>query len=226
MRIHKTGHDIADIVAEAFIAGNYKGDADLVYGILRHNVFKESDNWLEVDKGYFNPGHYDGYYRISYKGTQAKWHEDIPKQDIDFKPKDWIYNPDGYILICPPTEAVIKFFDLKTVYEVYPNAKIRRKDDTSPIEWDKISAVETFNSSIGWQALQRGIPCVSDSEHSIVGSYYKHELDKLNLDYTFENVTKIDRKPLFKAMKAHQFTLKEISEGKAQCLIKHYLKKS
>lgn len=234
LSIHKTGHDIADTVANAFIAGDYKGNADLVYGILRHNVFKESDNWFEVDKGYFNPRHYDGYYRISYKGTQAKWHDDIPQQDIDFELEKWTTS-NGYDVIIPPTSHVANFFGINGELWLQETKAMMRKLDKvcvleisskndSPFTWSpNIRRVITFNSSIGWQALQRGIPCVSDSEHSIVGSYYKHELDKLNLDYTFENVTKINREPLFKAIRAHQFTLKEIAEGKAWNLIKHYL---
>ncbi len=234
-RVHKTGHFIADTVADAFIVGNYEGDADLVYGILRHNFFTSSKNWFEVDRGYFNPGHFDGYYRISYKGTQAKWHEGIPQADIDFELEDW-RDKSGYVLVCPPSDYVKQFFDIgweidkqlmqcwEIVAGLHPY-RVRRKDDASYIEWNKIRGVITFNSSIGWQALQRGIPCISDTEHSIVGSYYKHELDKLGLEYNFENVKLIPREPLFQAMKAHQFTLNEIRKGKAWNLIQYYISK-
>lgn len=225
MRIHKTGHEIADTVADAF--NGYEGDADLVYGILRHNVFQSSNSWFNVDRGYFNPGHFDGYYRISYKGTQAKWHDDIPKADVDIELEDW-NEVDGVILVCPPTPEVANFFGItfSTFFRPIPEHKVRYKGDNNPIDWGNIKGVVTFNSSIGWQALQRGIPCISDTEHSIVGSYYKHELGKKGLDYTFDNVKLVDREPLFKAMQAHQFTLKEIREGKAWGLLKHYLNRA
>lgn len=230
LKIWKTGHQIADTVAEAFARGNYKFDADLVYGILRHNVFDTAEHWLEVDNGYFNPGHFGGNYRISYKGTQAKWHEGIPQKDIGFeleawKPRVHWTGKEKKVLICPPTNEVKKFFDLKEWQVDCTDliVEIREKGAATAIDWENIGGVITFNSSVGWEALRRGIPCISDTEHSIVGSYYKHELGKLNLDYTFENVLKISREPLFKGMRAHQFTLAEIEQGRAWELIKHYI---
>lgn len=234
MRIWGTGHPIADAVAQAFSKADYAGDADLVYGILRHNKFESSTNWFEVDRGYFNPGHFDGYYRISYKGTQAKWHEDIPKQDIEFKLEDWKRN-EGYVLVCPPSDVVCEFFDIPTFSEhgltgykwMSRNLsnfyfRVRSKGDLEPIDWPSIKGVITFNSSIGWQALQRGIPVYSDPDHSIIGSYYKAKLQN-PIDFLSDEYRAIDRKPLYQAMRAHQFTLKEISEGKAWPILQHYL---
>lgn len=274
--IWKTGHQIADTVADAF--GSYgeidyinnadkliMGDArnraykasevpqvlaelfnqygtNLCYGILRgaSTVFT-SNSWFNIDRGYFNPGHFDGYYRISYKGTQAKWHDDIPQADIDFELEPW-RNKDGYILICPPSEPVIDFFGLKrraglleTEWEIEATRLVmqmglpairRAKTASNEIDWNNVKGVITFNSSIGWQALQRGIPCISDKEHSIVGSYYTEMLCKKGLDYNLDNVMKAERESLFRAMQAHQFTLAEIREGKAWSLLNHYLKKS
>ncbi len=247
--VWKTGHHIADTVAEAFrhkcsivsdaILNDYlargvildKHEVNLVYGILRgaDRVIKEARHSFNIDNGYFNPGHFDGYYRISYRGTQAKWHENIPKQDIEFELEDW-KPATKYILICPPTEPVKQFFGIDWIPQVKDAStgyvyQWRDKNTASlvPIDWDKVGGVITFNSSVGWEALRRGIPCISDTTHSIVGSYYKHELDKLNLDYTFDNVLKVDRRPLFEAMRAHQFTLAEIREGRAWQLLKHYL---
>lgn len=243
LAIWRTGHQIADTVGSHFINDSTHevfwptigdstfdtmkrvNDAHIAYGILRgtSDIFSNVENWFNIDRGYFNPGHFNGYYRISYKGTQAKWHNGIPQSDEFVVLEDWKNNDNGHILNCPPTNEVMRFFGLDGWW--YPKGKIRIKGDTSPIEWSSIRGVRTFNSSVGWQALQRGIPCISDTEHSIVGSYYKHELDKLGLDYNFENVMKIPREPLFRAMKAHQFTLKEIREGQAWTLINHYLQK-
>lgn len=235
MRVHQTGHPIADSVASAFQMANYPGDADLVYGILRHNVFNQTGNWFEVDRGYFNPGHFDGYYRISYKGTQSKWHQNIPKQDIEFELEAWKNNKLGYYLCIPPSQYVVDFFGLPKIndwvfqtayplYDLYPNLHIRvkHKDENWPIDWENVKGVITFNSSIGWQALQRGIPVYSDPDHSIIGSYYKAKMQN-PIDFLSDEYKQIDRKPLFEAMRAHQFTLKEISEGKAKWIIKHYL---
>lgn len=231
LRVHKTGHQIADTVADAFIAGNYEGDADLVYGILRHDVFSKSDRWFNIDRGYFGANHFDGTYRISYKGTQAKWHEDIPKQDIDFKLYGWESSMGKIVLICPPSDAVCEFFSINKNEWIQwainrtqdKRFEIRYKENQESVNWQLTAGVITFNSSIGSQALQRGIPVYSDPDHSIIGSYYKAKL-KNPIDFLSDEYRAIDREPLFKSMRAHQFTLKEISEGKAWPLLKHYLR--
>src|ERR1051326_2634673 len=90
--VWRTGHEIADRVAESLVKGlngisldcRYYNmpslpdgyDANIAYGILRDTgeVFKASEEdgkpWFNVDRGYFKPSHYDGYYRISCRGTQ------------------------------------------------------------------------------------------------------------------------------------------------------------
>lgn len=246
LAIWKTGHQIADTVADNFYSYNrYTNlfgintqnrteirdyvDVNIGYGILRgmdtifHQSNKSNKHWFNIDRGYFNPGHFDGYYRISYKGTQCKYDAQLQK-DIDFTLEPW--QSGHIILIAPPTDAVAEFYnvdkskwleDAKTQYSPYI---IKYKDDGQIIPWDDLKGVVTFNSSIGWQALQKGIPCISDSQHSIVGSYYSQNL----IDYNLENVKTIDRLKLFKCMRAHQFTLAEIRRGDAWTLIEHYLK--
>lgn len=270
LAVWKTGHPIADTVADAFssygdidfidnadkiITGNARNisypasevprviaelynqyGTNICYGILRgaSNVFA-ANSWFNVDRGYFNPNHFDGYYRISYKGTQAKWHHGIPQKDIEFRLEDWRSGELGSILIVPPTQHVIDFFGLphqndwiaqesnKIFNAGYRgNMWVKHKDDNRKIDWNYVKGVITFNSSIGWQALQRGIPVISDPEHSIIGSFYKHHL-KNNIDFLSDEYKAVDRLPLFKAMQGHQFTLKEISEGKAWPILNHYL---
>lgn len=230
MRIHKTGHVIADTIADAFIDGGYKFDADLVYGILRHNVFLESAHWFCVDRGYFNPSHYDGYYRISYKGTQGRYDPEFPITKA-FKGKLGTKRVllNGNVLVCPPTDAVCTFFGVNgkewkndwkdALLSLDKTVTIRNKSDKSDIDFDRYESVVTFNSSVGWQALQHGIPCISDISHSLVGSYYgggSYE-EKANKFYS------TSRQPLFDFMASQQFTLEEIRNGDACSLIKHYL---
>lgn len=245
--IWKTGHSIADTVADALKegfdgkvqsvseihSGRFDGEAiNIAYGILRGTeaVFKQSRHWFNVDRGYFNPSHFDGYYRISYKGTQARWHEGIPRKPIDIKLEPWReYNSKKPILICPPSDYVRQFFGvpddwvLRAISSLPSGSDIaiRNKGVIDPINWDNYGAVVTFNSSVGWQALQRGIPVLSDPEHSIVGSFYKSHP---TLQSLIEKLPKMqdNRVQLFEAMAAHQFTLAEIRAGKAWELIKHY----
>lgn len=243
--IWRTEHEISVAVAKACHEGfggnsQHAGawddgliklyDAHIGYGILRGmgDVMKacEAANKLffHLDRGYLNPGHYDGYYRISYHGTQARWHEGIPRKLVDIKlepiRKD---DPSKPILVCPPTEYVSDFFGLDWWVEAGSDDKHvwRQKGDPSPIDWDRYRAVITFNSSVGWKALQMGIPVLSDVNHSLIGSFYK--TDNLNLLLENFHAHEDNRLQVFEAMAAHQFTLSEIKQGKAWPLIKHYL---
>lgn len=255
--VWKTGHIIADTVADALAEGFYneskirftkeflgrmpRDQTQIGYGILRGNnrIFCQAEisgnPWFNVDRGYFNPGHFDGYYRISHKGTQAKYDPafDAPECDIELDPicKDDKSKP---VLFCPPTEAVAQFFLSDCTYggifsldkwclENVPLGGFikREKGDKNPIDWDSIRAVITFNSSVGWQAIQRGIPCMSDPLHSVVGSYYNTK----SIDELIEMFNTKPRKPLFNFMRAHQFTLDEIRQGNANWLINYYLSK-
>lgn len=239
--VWKTGHEIADTVAQALAEGIPNAEikdtrfnasdtkefgAHIAYGILRGtaDIFKANQCYIHVDRGYFHPGHYDGYYRISYKGTQAKYDAAflISKEyDGQLEPKRR-YDRSKPVLVCPPTLAVDTFFELGAWIDWLPDNRIMRdKGDTKPIPWDDISAVITFNSSVGWEALRRGIPCLSDPTHSVVGSYYNTK----SIDECIELFHSRSRKPLFDLMASHQFTLAEIRKGVACPLIQHYLKK-
>ena len=214
-------------------------DAHIGYGILRNldKIFHDCERlgipYFNIDRGYFSPGHYEGCYRISYRGTQARWHEGIPRKPIDIKLEPWrVWDESKPILVCPPTRAVCEFFGQRSwrgwdgLY-LPDNIIVRSKGDRSPIEWDKISAVITFNSSVGWQALQRGIPVLSDPVHSIVGSHYAH-YGITDMQSLTEKLVKMPdtRMELFEVMAAHQFLLEDIRQGKAWSLISHYLESS
>ena len=239
--VYDTGHEIADTVAQSLLGGLPDSllieaktplpfaDAHIAYGILRGTaeIFKLAEHWLNVDRGYFNPGHFDGYYRISYKGTQAKYDPafSIAKEfEGEF---DSIRTDGKYIMICPPTQYVCDFFNidlqdwLRKAQSKVVDGWVRWKDDKFEIPWDKLKAVITFNSSVGWEAIRRGIPCLSNTQHSVVGSYYNTNF----LDEVIEMFNTMPRKPLFDFMRSHQFTLKEIEQGQACQLINHYLSK-
>lgn len=255
--VWKTGHPIADTVADALAEGlhgdiwptdsikstafgslMHKYDAHIGYGILRGNteIFHECQRqglpYFEVDRGYVNPSHYEGTYRISCRGTQAIWHEGVPRKPWAGKLEPWRTDGD-YVLICPPTEAVCKFFGFPGIRWIEQAVlkcrltkdayKIRYKENTTPIEDDlaKAKAVLTFNSSVGWKALQMGIPVFSDPAHSIIGSFFKQKLLTQKLQDLPDN-----RIEIFESMMAHQFTLEEIKRGEAWSLINHYLSKS
>lgn len=230
--ILSTEHSIADTVARYLVTGfgqYVPSDIAIGYGILRgmDKSLRRHEHWFNVDNGYFNPGHFNGYYRISYKGTQAKYDPDYPAPDfdIDLKP---IKTDGEYILICPPTEHVCQFFDIdynewmqEAFRKVYKSDyRIRTKDCKISLEQhlSKAKCVLTFNSSVGWEALINGIPCLSDTQHSVVGSYYNTK----SIDECIKLFNTVPRKPLLNFMRAHQFKLDEIARGDAWELIKHY----
>lgn len=207
-------------------------DVHVGYGILRSmdKVYNLCDKlnkpWFNIDKGYLLPGHYSGYYRISLQGTQHTQggdyadYERLGRLGISFR--HWRGLVHEYpVLVCPPTDYVCEW--LPDAKEWLGNAVrhlkskkrefvIRWKDKTSKetLEHDIKSSnyVMTFNSSVGWEALRLGVPCVSDVKHSLVGSHFGHiSLDKLS------HAQDIGRYKLFATMCNLQLTLQEIKSG-------------
>jgi hypothetical protein len=232
--IKEFGYDICDYFCNAFdFAGRINLDADvhIGYGILRGmaEIYNKADNWFEIDNGYWGAGHFSGNYRISFKSTQSQYSDDL-QQPHGLILGPWKTTGDT-ILIVPPSDYVREFFNVTGIDWYRSNFNpylhkcvVRTKDAKELINWEKIKGVITFNSTVGVEALRRGIPVISDIEHSMIGSYYKQKLIDKGLDYTFENVMTISREPLFNCMQTHQFTLEDIREGKAWKLLNYYLR--
>lgn len=232
MNVWVTGHEICDTVGRSLAIGlgkqvkhvsEYRGEDDnIAYGILRGtaDIFRSSRRWLVADNGYFNPGHYAGYYRISYRGTQPRFVAGIEADHpLRLKP----FRNGGRIMICPPTSAVCQFFDIDPVKWLQDAVKkcdgpyfIKNKDGRA-LDFIDVGKVITFNSSVGWTALAEGIAVDSDPLHSVVGSYYATK----SID-TYEQFIDIDREPLFRFMRANQWTLREIERGDVWETINRY----
>lgn len=252
--VWRTSHEIADTVASSITHGLDESgieyitaptsllndsvieahDLHIGYGILRgmDKVFDAcgaaGKPWIHLDKGYWKPGHYDGYYRISLRGTQQTFgldkltpdYERLEKLGISILPPK---KTGGVTLVCPPTEPVYSFFNedrfkwsnagLRWMDETY---RVREKWATSPIDWDECRKIITFNSSVGWEALRQGIPVISDPQHSIVGAYQKLVDGPLYLDIEA-------RRRLFALMASLQLTLEEIRSGLLWPLIQQLL---
>lgn len=252
--VWKTGHEIADTVADALLKefgdgmglgrlakakgllfGDHIGGEDRVamgYGILRGTaeLFRKSKHWFNIDRGYWGARHFDGNYRISYRGTQFKWHEGIPRKPVDVNLEPWRFDGE-YILICFPSQHVIDFFKLGSAwlngipitaeFLNYMPYRARMKDSVVPLEQDLAGAkaVITFNSTVGIEALKRGIPVLSDVNHSAIGSFY----GCTDLSTLMENLQNNpdNRIELFEAMEAHQFKLNDTSG--LWGLLSHYI---
>lgn len=213
-------------------------DLHICYGILRGaaDLFRACDRlnvpWFNVDRGFWGAGHFSGLYRINYRGTQSPYNAELQKpHTLSLQYPE--VNTGDVVLIVPPSEYVKQFFGLNKYgwlvdainkYGRTDRYIVRTKGDNKEIDWKKIKGVVTFNSTLGVEALKRGVPVISDTEHSMIGSYYKKVLVEKGVDYNFENVMSVSREELFRCMSAHQFTLEEIREGKAWELLQHYLR--
>lgn len=231
--VHSFGSSIADCAelhhTDEIINGLPNADIHIGYGILRgmDEVFRACDKagkpWFHIDKGYWKPGHYDGYYRISLRGTQQTFGLDRLKPDYE----RW----DAFglsintklpterrltqlRLVCPPTDYVAAFFGTDERYWSTMNAGntseylFRRKDCDRPLQQDLNATKEviTFNSSVGWEALRQGIPVVSDPDHSIVGAYQK----MLDIDLSKDSN---ERRKFFAIQAGLQLRLDEFKSG-------------
>lgn len=243
--VWRTGHPICDTVAQSLARGfnadihhasNLNDDTirdydcHIAYGILRGtaDVFRDAERlgkpWFNVDKGYFGSGHYSGTYRISLRGTQFRWSYKLPCSERCPTLKPW--RSGSKILICPPTDDVCEFFNIdhsawlgNALRKAGKDYEIRYKNTNKLLDLSEYGSVITFNSSVGWLALQDGIPCISDPLHSAVGSYYHTKcIEKLAPEFQ-----SVPREPLFAAMLASQLTLEQIEQGEGWLLLKSLL---
>lgn len=133
------------------------------------------------------------------------------------QPRDgYWYSDTQHDLYCPPTGYVGGYMKISPWEWIHEHVnrrqpyKVRFKGDEQPIDWPNVREVITFNSSVGWQALRRGIPMESDPVHSIVRSWQAaHGTDK--------------REELFAVMSACQLTLDEVRAGKLMPLLQKLL---
>lgn len=248
--IWKTGHEIADKVAEAVYDGLWKAnvgarliqlyygykdypefDLYIAYGILRGTaeVFRMAraigKNFICIDRGYWKPGHFDGYYRISLNGTQQT--TGLEKLEPDYERWDALgleILPQkiggDYVLVCPQTPEVNKFYGDGKTPIAFGGEKVvfRHKGEEIPLQQDLDGCfrVGTFNSSVGWEALRQGIPVISDPTHSFLGAYMK----------TVDSMSHMDidsRRRCFAVQAALQLRLDEIRQGAIWPLIQSIL---
>ncbi len=244
--IWHTGHEINEKLSYALHAGipqtilthtewaeNYYNSPNkytaVGYGILRGtgDIFKHNQahnvDYYEVDRGYINPRHFDGYYRISKNGMQAKYVDrDLPSDRLDklkIERGNW-YDPKGRIIVCPPSDFIEHYYNLipgswestikEELEENNEHFKIRHKSDTTPLEHDLkgAKAVYTFNSNVAIDAAIKGIPVVANKE-SVVYGWKRDALPP--------SIGEIDK--LLRFISYNQFTLEEIRNGTAWRLL-------
>lgn len=251
MYVWHTGHQINERVSAALHAGipqtilkhtewadNYINQTNkhvaIGYGILRGtaDIFRHNHttgvDFYEVDRGYLNPNHYDGYYRISKNALQATYRElDLPSDRLDklkFERKQW-FNPKGHILIIPPSEYIEEFYNhppgwwesevVKSLDGVSRPFKIRHKSESSPLEHDLQGAycVITFNSNVAVDATIKGVPVVTGM-YSVAGKWCGNSIGDI-IENKIEAPTQERVDKLLRFVSYNQFTLEEIRKGEA-----------
>lgn len=251
--IYFTGHEIADRVASSFVKLGYTpydvrttqehpNQCHVGYGILRGmtDIFRRTqirkERFIFVDKGFLNPNHYDGYYRLGVNTFQQPYEphafgterlEKILGKEKPFTPMQ----RGEYILVCPPTDHIAQFYGMGVpriwLQNVLPDIvdntdrpiKVRFKTDKRPLEEDlaKAYCVVTHSSGVSWRAARYGIPAITDSKCVL------HNWNQLELK-DIENSSKMslresDAIRLLSFLSAYQFTLKEIESGAAKHIV-------
>lgn len=246
-----TGHQINETLSMALHAGipqsilkhtewadNYFNSTNkhiaVGYGILRGtgDIFKHNtEHWIdyyEVDRGYINPKHFDGYYRISKNGLQAKYKDvDLPGDRLEklkIERANW-FNPKGKIIVCPPSEYIENYYNMKhdtwlnncinILNEYKQPYKIRHKSDTTPLDHDLQDSccIMTSNSNVAVDASIKGIPVFAGAD-SIVHGWNKGVLTMIQGN-KIEPPTDAEIDKLLRFISYNQFTLEEIRSGMA-----------
>jgi len=237
---YTTDHQHSKVIMSAFAEGCkgrivpptqlLEGPAAM-YGILRGTgeILKQCE-WVQrdffyIDHGYFKPGHYEGFYRVTKNGRQA----DLPDQgeyvypenrwkDLNLGLSPW--RKDGrHVLVIPLTGAIAGFYGinadqwLRTVTtEISRNTS--RPIVVKPKGEGEISdalrdcwCVVTHSSNSAVDALLAGVPAVVLGESACE-----------TVSWVFEDIEKPwwpPRERWCHALAYHQFRLDEMRNGTA-----------
>lgn len=201
----------------------------IAYGILRgtaqifdintlHNI-----DWFEVDRGYINPNHFDGYYRISRNGLQSEFkphnYPDDRLKKLKYTRSN-LFNKSGHILICKPTGFVCDYYQLnidKWVDDIKAKLEptgrriiVRDKTSNTPLKDHLTDAfcVIVYNSNVALDATIAGIPAIA--VHGVINGWTQNSLDRLSTnDVHVPSDNEIDN--LLRFVSYRQFKLNEIT---------------
>lgn len=199
---------------------------------LKHCLDNNRD-FYAIDTGYIQPGSKKEYHRVTFNGLQNT-DPLIPRDDdrlrkLNFKPGE--YKTGRKILVCPPSEKVMKFYG-KDLTEWMENtlAEIRAQTDR-PIEIrlkpsrtdrvtnnsiyqalaDDVHCLVTYNSIAATEAFLFGIPAIALAPNaaSTVCNTSLSEINALNKP-NYETQLALARH-----LSYCQFTSKELRDGTA-----------
>lgn len=235
-KVYVTDHQHSQVVSKAFATGcagqlvppiKLFDDDAVCYGILRGcgDVIKQCQwvgrTFFHIDHGYFQRGHYDGYYRVTRNAFQCSGLGNRPsdrldKLNVDMKP----WRKDGdHIVVIPLTGAFGAFLGIdpdKWVQAVV--SEIARYTDRPVIVKSKDGAplrdalrnahcLVTHSSNAAVDALLEGLPVVT------LGPSACHPLSTQLPQIEFPVYG--DRRQWAQNLAYGQFTLDEMRSGMA-----------
>lgn len=235
--IYVTDHQHSRVVGQAFAQGCdgkiaptdklLEGPA-VVYGILRgcDRIIREceivSRDFYHIDHGYFDRGHYDGYYRVSQNAFQ--YLGGIDERDsgrfevLKTELRPW--KRSGFdIVICPFSEAFGHFWgiDPKEWTEavirelaLHTERPITVKSKNGVPLFDALKdawCLVTHSSNAAVDAIMAGIPAIVLGPSAAAPVAWRFE--------DIENPIWPDREPWAWSLAHHQFTLNEMRDGTA-----------
>jgi hypothetical protein len=218
------------------ITDEYDGGDVAVYGLLRgcggliRNATALGRNFLHVDNGYFRPGHYNGYFRLSLNKLQAQFspldeydHEKgvygISPPDrwekLDAKMRPWRRRGKN-ILVVPPSDFVCGWFGfdravwtLNTVREIQKHTarpitmKLEKGSMQDALE--NVWCLVTYHSLAAVHALREGIPVIVNKDHCASGISW--DMGDIESPYWPE------REPWAHYLAYQQWTVEEMASG-------------
>lgn len=236
IRCYTTEHQHSRVIMHAFAEGCggqivppntlLEGPAAM-YGILRGTgeIIKRCQRvgreYHYLDHGYINPGHYEGYYRISRNGRQTIIDPDYGWSGKRFEAlgvelKPWRKTGTN-ILIIPPTGPVAQFYNMdpgKWLGDVTfalakhtdRPVKIKKKEEGDLEEYlSDAWCLVTHSSNCAVDALIAGIPVITLGE-SIAEP----------MSWTFPDIERPcwhDRENWIRGVANNQWTLNEMRQG-------------
>jgi hypothetical protein len=234
--VYVTEHEISQTVCRHFAEGcsgklvsptHLRPGPAVVYGLLRGcgDIVRACDwvgrTFFHVDNGYFRPGHYEGYYRVTENAFQKPPEGVFPSDrwervGTDLRP----WRRDGkFILIVPPSPFVAAWQGIDiprwvaTVHDEiqrYTDRQVRVKPEKGRMDealrncW----TVVTHNSMAACHALREGVPVITLDPDHVAGP----------VSWDFPDIDQPwwpEREPWAHGVAYQQWTLDEFASGEA-----------
>lgn len=243
---YATGHEISNVMMNSFSRGcdgkvvnahSLLPGAAAVYGILRgtEDIIKHCEeikrDYYYIDHGYFNSGHFSGYYRVTKNGRQKVIYE---AHDRNYPDDRWRslgkdiqpWKRIGRNIVIFPFNEVKPFgFPVAKFYNIDPRKWVDNIKEECKLHSDRTVVVKekwkgniedvlddawvtiSHSSNASMEGLLAGVPTIVTGESAC-----------LPISWRFEDIEKPwwpSREWLMNSLAYQQFTLEEMYDGTA-----------